>query len=461
MSPMLDFVSPHALAGKGEQEAVLLAFSGGMDSSVLLHLLVADSQKKGYPLYLAHVNHGIRGEDALRDREFCRQKAAEYGLVIDILDADIPALAEQNGRSLETEARAVRYAFFADVMEKRGIAVLATAHHADDHLETLLFRLSRGTTAKGLCGIAPAKPFQNGCLVRPLLTACRKEIEAYAKEKRVPYVTDDTNSDISYARNALRAQVVPVLEQMFCDPQRRALVLSRKLREDEAYLEAVAQEFLTQHGENGLEVRAWRCQHPAIGRRVLCSYSAVHTGLSLQDTHLQALQSLLHEGHNGNCVRLPGGYEGILEADRLWIRPVQQPVAVPSFTWPCSYGKQTLESSGIVMEVRKNGENKKVHNLSTTAYINLPLSSAIIGGTLFWRALKEGDTLLMGGMHRRVRKLFNQHRIPLHLRRALPLLCDQNDILWVPFVGVRDGLCSPGDTEITVTLPQDFLKKEG
>jgi len=111
------FCPPWQQAGVDRESPVLLGLSGGADSRVLLHLLASASLRDGFPLLLAHVNHGIRGEEAIRDREFCKALAAEYGLELVILDADVPALAKENRRSLEEEARAVRYDFFARVME--------------------------------------------------------------------------------------------------------------------------------------------------------------------------------------------------------------------------------------------------------------------------------------------------------------------------------------------------------
>ena len=120
------FVPPAALAGVEPDIPVLLALSGGADSRALLDLLAEASRRDGFPLLLAHVNHGIRGEDAIRDREFCRSLAEQYGLQIAVLDADVPALAAERGQGIEETARAVRYEFFERLMRERSIPLLAT-----------------------------------------------------------------------------------------------------------------------------------------------------------------------------------------------------------------------------------------------------------------------------------------------------------------------------------------------
>ena len=158
---------------------VLVGVSGGADSVALLDMM--QKEYPGAPMLLAHVNHGIRGEEALCDRAFCENVAKERGLEIVILDVDIPAIAKEKGQSLEEAAREVRYAFFADLMRERNIPVLLTAHHADDHLETILFRIARGTGLSGLCGIAPIRPFEMGHLVRPLLGFTKQGVLQYCK----------------------------------------------------------------------------------------------------------------------------------------------------------------------------------------------------------------------------------------------------------------------------------------
>ena len=156
-SPCAAYRAPWRLAGLPPSTPVLLALSGGADSRALLHLLYTSAQADGFRLLLAHVNHGIRGEESLRDRAFCQSLAKQYGLELLLLDADVPALAAESRRGLEEEARSLRYDYFAARMREEGIPILVTAHHANDNLETLLFRLCRGTGLSGLGGIAPVR----------------------------------------------------------------------------------------------------------------------------------------------------------------------------------------------------------------------------------------------------------------------------------------------------------------
>lgn len=440
MRSTISYTPPWQLAGLPRKSAVLLAFSGGADSRALLHLLHQSAKEDGFELILAHVNHGIRGAEALRDRAFCVAVAKGLGLEICVLDADVPALAAANGRSLEEEAREVRYAFLARLMEERSIPLLATAHHADDNLETVLFRLARGTTARGLCGIAPARPFSSGMLTRPLLKATRREILELCHEQSLSYVTDSTNAELTCSRNRLRHEVIPVMEALFENPQERVTEACERLREDDALLSAMAEELLQREKRDGsLSVSALRLAHPAIRRRALAIYLSTAVSQGVEQHHLNAVLELMEQNRNGGMVILPGELVATVEAGSLRVLPRTLTEDCEPFELPFLYGETVLRTSGVTILVENLEKNTNVHNLSTAASTILKLSSAIIERSLYWRSRREGDTIRLGGMTRRLRKLYNQKQIPSRLRERLPLLCDAEGVVWAPFVGARDG----------------------
>ena len=459
----ISFVAPHSLAGVEPHSPVLLAFSGGADSRVLLHLLAEDAKRQGYPLILAHVHHGIRGDEALRDRAFCQRMAAVYGLELCLLDANVPRLAKEHGRSLEEEARAVRYDYFASLMREKKIPLLATAHHADDHLETLLFRLARGTTPKGMGGIAPCRPFATGYLVRPLLQATRREILDFCAAEGLEYVTDSTNSDTAYARNKLRAQVVPILEELFDDPQERALELSVMARQDEEFIEACAKQFSNLHvNASGIALEPLRQAPLALQRRVITSYLQEGMQASPEQVHVRKLLEQVAAGHNGARCSLPNGWEAVIEESRVRLRETSEEPGLPS-AFAVVPGKTVIPGTEYSIFVEKLEKNTKVHNLSTAQYIILNFDFDIIDKSVYWRLRREGDTIRQGGMTRRLRKLYNQRQIPLRVRERLPLLCDESGILWAPLVGGRDELppVSPENRyQITLKRSEDCPQGE-
>lgn len=460
-SPTLPFSPPWQLAKLPKETPVLLALSGGADSCALLRLLVSQAKQDGFPLAVAHVQHGIRGEEAERDADFCRRLAAEEDLPFFELRADVPALAAAHGRGLEEEAREVRYAFFAQLMEEQHIPLLATAHHADDNLETVLFRLCRGSTLRGVCGILPCRPFANGFVVRPLLSATAAEIRAYCAAHPMEYVTDSTNAQPCCTRNRIRAEVVPVLEQLFSEPQKRVTQFAKSAWEDEEYLSAQAQAFLAARASaEGLSVEALQTLPNAVLRRVLKQYVRERLGTEPESKHVEALMQWVRTPPQKATRSLYGGGVATVENGRLRLLDHAAVDALPQDAiWPFQLGKQTLLPTNIAVFAKKIEKNTKVHKLSTAPYIIIGGVSDIIIDELHWRLRRQGDEMLLHGMHRKLRRLYNEKKIPPRIRRRLPLLCDAKGILWAPFIGLRDGASFDGaeDCMVELLLPPELL----
>ena len=456
-----EFRSPHTLAARSAPADVLLAFSGGADSRLLLELLSRDAKSHGYVLHLAHVNHGIRGEEATRDEQFCREIAQSYGCPFYLLRADVPALARERGESLEMTARHVRYEYFSSLMQEHSISLLATAHHADDNLETVLLRLCRGTSAAGLSGIAPARPFGNGHLVRPLLGITRAEILSLCAALNLTYVTDSTNTDTAYARNLVRLQVTPALEQISHLPQRQVARSCTLLREDDALLYDMAQTALdgARTPDGALSLPSLR-QHPLpILRRVLLLWLREHEIPSPQGCHMDAL---LHLVDSTACAAtdLPGSRRAASDGRSLRLldgHPEQPPALPTDQTFPLLPGVTDYTSLGFRTEFcpSEMQSPRKQQNVYKP-FIHEAITFDTIDATAHWRARREGDVLLMGGIHRKIRKLQNAAHVPAPLRERIPLLCDERGVLWVPFVGTRDGVTSDcGEYRLTLEIHPD------
>lgn len=427
---------PRKLASLSPDAPMLLAFSGGADSVALLDMM--QKEYPNAPILLAHVNHGIRGEEALLDRAFCEQVAKERGLEIAILDVDVPALAKEKGQCIEEAAREVRYAFFADLMRERNIPVLLTAHHADDHLETVLFRIARGTGLAGLCGIAPIRPFADGHLVRPLLGFTKKEIVQYCREKGLDFVTDSTNADTTYARNRIRAEVLPVLESLYADASHRAVRMSAELAEDDAYLKSVAEQLLVKNTTyEGTSIKALRLAHPAIRRRALQMWFENGREIFLEAVHLQALLDLVESGDTTARVALPTGVSAYCTARGRLLMMATRSHPIGEYTLPLTIGKMQIQDTDISVCITPI-ENPTMPNKGDWNTLILVGEWEDLQKAFTWRNRREGDVILRGKMHRKLRRLYAQKGMPTELRRALPLLCFGEEIVWAPFVGISD-----------------------
>ena len=195
---VLETIKHHNMLTEGD--SVLVGLSGGADSCTLLYVLKSLQETFGIELYCAHLNHGIRGEEAQRDMEFSQKFSSQLNVPIICETRDVPKHAKDNKLSEETAARNLRYDFFKCVSEKFHCNKIAVAHNKNDRAETILMNIIRGCGSNGFRGIKPV----NKSIIRPLIDVSRNEIEEYITGKGINYVTDSTNKENIYARNNRR-----------------------------------------------------------------------------------------------------------------------------------------------------------------------------------------------------------------------------------------------------------------
>ena len=167
----------------------------------------------GFELCAVHVEHGIRGESSLRDEMFVRALCEREGVPLKVYHEKALEYAGEHSLSVEEAARLLRYRDFEDALSEMKADKIALAHHKNDQAETFLFNLIRGSSLKGLTAMAPARDR----IIRPLLDCTRREIEEYAEERGLSYVTDETNLDETYSRNRIRRSVLPILKKYVSD----------------------------------------------------------------------------------------------------------------------------------------------------------------------------------------------------------------------------------------------------
>lgn len=203
-----DYIAAHGLLRDGA--TVIVALSGGADSVALLAVLTA----LGYRCVAAHCNFHLRGDESQRDMRHAQAVADALDVDLSIKNFDVPARMAATGESVEMACRALRYAWFADLLEHEHAQAIAVGHHREDQAETLLLNALRGTGIAGLAGMQP----RNGHIVRPMLDCTRAQILDYLHDRGLEFVTDSTNADSAFKRNHLRNNVLPVIGERFADP---------------------------------------------------------------------------------------------------------------------------------------------------------------------------------------------------------------------------------------------------
>ncbi len=423
---------------------ILVAFSGGADSAALLVLLNEYCRAKEIPLIAVHVHHGIRGAEADRDAAaaaaFCKARGISYRLV----HVDAPAYSRSAGVGLEEAARHLRYEALESVAAEMPDTCIATAHSADDNLETVLFRLVRGTALDGLCGIPPVR----GRIIRPLLRCTAVQIRDFCREYEIPYVTDSTNADTAYARNYIRREIVPALLALSPDPAAAVTRMCDALRADGAYLQDAAVTCMGPYAvktEIPLSVLS-DLPDALLSRAAAILYeNAAHSRRDLSAGHLRDVMRLVRRGGYAR-LSLPGGITAVISAGKLVMQTAAETLPLPAddISAPLSFGENLFPEYGFGIRMeRKNPEEngaegtewKNIYKLS----ICRSIPSATIKGTVYMRFRREGDRVRIGGMTRRIKKLMNEAKIPPESRGRLPVLCDDAGILWIPGLPCRDG----------------------
>lgn len=446
------YIPPHILASLDSTTPVLLAFSGGADSSALLHILVKDSQKYGFPLSVAHFHHGIRGDEADRDADFCKSVAESYNIRFYLAQADVPALAKANGTSIEAEARAQRYAFFEKIMRENNIPILVTAHHSEDNIESILINIVRGCGIGGLKGIVPHRIFAKDLhLVRPLLQAQKQDVLDYCKENNLKFVYDSTNSDKTYLRNAIRSDITPQLQNIQPNLAEMFLRLSKSASEADAFIDAVAAEFIEKECPNRrIPLDKLLSLDNAPLSRVISRFFEQSCKSSLERVHVEAIIELCKKSVPHSSVSLPANKSAKIENkclifDNDFKNDEDMPFSLPFFV-----GEYTLEN-GIIIKVEKNPSDGPIKNS-----IFIDVKCNVLEGNSHFRSRCEGDTILTGRMNKKVKKLLNEKNILISYRNKLPFLVSNEEILWIPSVAACDRIKSDkikdGDDFFRITI---------
>ncbi len=451
------FKDPHALANASQEDPILLALSGGADSVSLLHMLYELRRIRPFPLYAAHVNHGIRGEEygneALRDESFCIELCRRLEVELFVKKIDVPAMSARSGLSLETAAREARYDFFAEIMTERSIKILATAHNADDNFETQIFNLCRGCGISGISGIPEVRSLEGvdgGIIVRPILSATKDEILSFCEDNSLGFITDSTNFEDDCIRNKLRLNIIPQLKDIFGSPERSGARLSLAAREDEDFISSEALRFLNGQAVS-IDVKKLNQLHPAVAKRSLMLGFEDYSGVKLEQIHLESLLSFAKSGKNGS-ISLPCGLCGVFEGEKLHFRREnREKNDFLQYEIPLTVGLNKIDKTdfAILVSEHENLSDEDVagYYLYASAYLNAEKSS------ISAKNRREGDKILDGGMHKKIKKLMCDRKVPASDRISLPLIFSGDELIYAPLCAVSDrARASKNKFEIKISI---------
>jgi tRNA(Ile)-lysidine synthase len=421
-------------------ERLVVAVSGGPDSVALLHVLHSLRSTYQLDLHVAHLEHGLRGEDALEDQRFVEGLCRGLGLGLTARSVDVAERAAASTLSIEAVARQVRYAFLNDVLKETGATKIATGHNANDQAETLLLNLLRGSGIAGLRGIRPA---MEGRIIRPLVEAKRDEILAYLADRHLDFRTDASNEDSTYDRNRLRKVLIPLIETEF-NPKivdslvRTASIFSLVAEHFDGEVER-ARRVCCRSEDGRVVLNLERFSQLALIVKLFTLY-AVLRSLEGDDQvvsydALVALVNIAERSRSGSRVDVGSGIAAIKEFGTLVIgrdvalpEPYEVSLVIP--------GTTRIDQVSRVIEVsvlREPPDSGDVYRSGETAYFDLDKLALPLAA----RSWREGDRIIPFGMagSKKVHDVFVDEKIPASERAGIPIICDKDEIIWI--AGVR------------------------
>ncbi len=417
------------------KSGVLLGFSGGADSVMLLCLLTEFQNRNGnFKITAVHINHLIRDSEAFRDEEFSKSFAEKLGVEFVFKRMDVPALAKASGKGIEETARDIRYSAFQNIISSRNdISTIVTAHNSTDNFETVILNMMRGAGATGLSGIAPVR--QN--IIRPLIYSSKSDIVCALTEAAIPFVTDSTNCCIDYNRNYVRHEIIPKFLRFSTEPERLISRMSDNIRADSEFIDTLAQDFLDKEASHGrISLSSLSKLHRALLSRVLIKFIRMHTEFSPELNHISKIAELISANKKYFSVSLPGSVSFILENSYCRIGKIENCKNEYCVKLKCGFNE--IKNTPISILVSDRPPEKTFSNVYKIA-IHRAFDFDIIDGEMSARSKRDGDAYIYGGMTHKLKKLFNDKKIPPRIRSLIPIISDQSGILWVPGFSSRDG----------------------
>jgi len=404
----------------GSQDRVLIGVSGGADS-VCLALCLKDL---GYEIGVAHVNHGLRGDDSDEDETVTAVLAQQLG---------IPYFARRViliGGNIEAAGREARKDFFAETADRNGFTRIALAHTRNDRVETFLLNLLRGAGSEGLVSMSPV----SGRTIRPLIEVTRNEIESYLRARNQTWRIDESNMDPAYVRNGIRHIVIPELAARFNPKLVETLTRTVEILESEDdWMGSLTEEWLDRYGtkqKDGFVLSTEHLESEPVGlqRRVVRA-ALRRAGSKLQDLafeHVEAVRGLIARDKSGKKVQIPGGIEVAREFGNLVFREAAEAVA--------EYEYQLQIPGQIhIPEVRKVFRAEIVESeAAQTTGQRVFVDAESVGPCVRIRNWKPGDYYRPVGLPAgKLKKLFQRARIPRCYRTSWPVIVADSTIIWV------------------------------
>lgn len=404
-------------------DRVVVGLSGGADSCTLLSTLCSLKNVLKIEIVAAHLNHGIRGDEALRDMNFSRKFAQGYSLPFVEKTVSVPEYVSKNKLSSEEAGRKLRYEFFYEVCKQYNCNKIAVAHNLNDRAETILLNIIRGSASKGFEGIKPT----NGCIIRPLIETSRCDIEEYALQKRISYVTDSTNSEDIYARNIIRNTVLPQMKKINSAALENIIRCSEIISSESSFIDSVLTDsnIIKEYDDMVvIDREAFIKCHDTLKKRSIIKALYLLIG-NTQNISYKQIKTLIESISTGNKYSFGNGAYAIVTSDKIEFskKPYEEidysySIKVPSVL--------KINETGVEYRFEFVPKHIKKDNSVCIAF-------DYDDENLIVRTRNDGDKFHPSGLNgtKKIKNFFIDNKIPVYDRAVYPLVEKNGKILAV------------------------------
>jgi tRNA(Ile)-lysidine synthase len=420
-----------------DNKEMVVGVSGGPDSLALLHFLLGQRVKRNLSIVVAHVDHMFRGAESFQDAMFVKGFCEQHSIPFEMVQINVPKIMTQTGQSSEVAAREARFSFFAKVMDMYNYSYLALAHHGDDQIETILMRLTRGSTGKARAGIPFLRPFESGFILRPFLSLTKQEINQYCQDSQINPRLDPSNEQSIYTRNRFRKEILPFLKSENRKVHEHFQRFSEELQGDEIFLQDLTKEFMKtvmtkrEAQQITIDIKRFLAMPLPLQRRgiqLILNYLYEERPSSLSAIHIDQIFSLIHHLHPSGKLDFPEG----LKVIRSYLQCYFQFEVENSQSYHFELGDPgqiDLPNFGKLMMDYVNSPSNASNSCIALFHadkIKLPL---------LVRTRKNGDRMSLKGMEgsRKLKDIFIDCKVSIQERDRWPIVTDREGfILWLP-----------------------------
>jgi len=399
-------------------DTIVVGFSGGPDSVFLVEMLKKLQNFINFKIYLVHINHLLRGKDAVSDENFSFEYAKKNNLEIFIKRIPVKEIAKEVGKTLEEVGREERYKFFSKIYKKVGANKIATAHNKDDQIETFLFRLIRGASLQGLEGIK----IKNNNIIRPISEIYKKDILDYLNKNEIQYKIDKTNFENEFTRNSIRLDLIPFIEERYnIKFKDKIFSLIKEIRENNQNNSLNLSDYTDSENRIILEKTKFLSN---FDKKNLLSLFLNKKNIEVNRNKIDEISSLI-KSNGTKKIDLDKSYRIVKDYTYLYIEDKKENCVINNNVIQVKIpSEQIFDNFKITVST--------VENLDIPKQKNQYLLDAIYNDIIEIRYRKEGDRIFLGEKHsKKIKEIFIDQKIPKDIRDRLPIFLYNNTIFWI------------------------------